>query len=323
MMTGVVDKSCFNVRIWNFICFGLFLLARCFGECTFHALFGCNLLISDRIIQIRRGNSIECSSMTLFPAVYVDGITFGQIIAPSEYTALTEDFQLEFQTSEVLPLASFSLKISFLGPPPIYNIDHINFITDFQSNSTRVKVPCTVFTRAGSYLLRVESHDENVTSASNGHHLLEHKLDVRWPSVRLSVTHETIETYPIDPVSVLIEYSDIECPMDTLKLEARPTFELELTYCGTYSVACDSSSVPANSTFPIKTLHGFQRRREIPLNCEHFGLAGNYVLHLKPLPPLNPSLAARAFIKVIPGVLTRFLRRLLLSILREINFPLN
>lgn len=244
-------------------------------------------------------------NQTKFVAVYVDGSTFGQIIAPSEYIALTEDFQLEFQTSKVLPLASFSLKISFLGPQPIYNIDHINFITDFQSNTTRVKVPCTVFTRAGSYLLHVEGNNQNVTSASKAN-LLEHKLDVRWPSVKLSVTHETTETYPIELPIVLLEYSDIKCPVDTLKLEARPTFELELTYCGTYNIACDSSSVPANSTFPIKTLHGFQRRREIPLSCEHFGLAGNYVLHLKPLPPLNPSLAERAFIKVIPKSLPRF-----------------
>lgn len=32
MMNGVVDKLCFNIRIWNLICFGLVLLVRCVGE---------------------------------------------------------------------------------------------------------------------------------------------------------------------------------------------------------------------------------------------------------------------------------------------------
>lgn len=100
-------------------------------------------------------------------------------------------------------------------------------------------------------------------------------------------------------MSAVIEFIDFECPVDTTKFEEVPTFQLELTYCGLYNIACDSHSVTSNMTFPITVIYGMQRSRVIPLSCEHFGLAGNYVLNLKPLPPLHSSLSASAFIKVI------------------------
>lgn len=233
-------------------------------------------------------------------AVYVDGVTFGRIIAPSMYTALTEDLQVEFQTSEILPLALLNLKVSYLGPTHFRNIGHINFYTDDQSNSTKIRVPCSLFTRAGPYTIHVEGNDMNTTLATNDNHLLQHKLDVRWPNAKLSVTHEVIETYPTETVNAVIEFIDFECAVNTETFEEVPTFQLELTYCGMYNVVCDSRSVPSNSTFPIQAIYGMQRSRVIPLNCEFFGLAGNYVLHLKPLPPLDSSMAAIAFIKVIP-----------------------
>lgn len=199
-----------------------------------------------------------------------------------------------------MPLALLSLKVSFVGPTHFRNIGHINFYTDDRSNTTRIKVPCSLFTRAGPYTLHVEGNDVNTTLGTNDNHQLEHKLDVRWPVSKLRVTHEVIETYPTDQVNALIEFEDFECPVDTTKFEEVPSFELELTYCGMFNVVCDSRSVPSNSTFPIQVLYGMQRSRVIPINCEFFGLAGNYVLHLKPLPPLDPSLSAIAFIKVIP-----------------------
>lgn len=215
------------------------------------------------------------------------------------YTALTRDFQVEFQTSEILPLALLSLKVSYVGPTHYRNLGHINFYTDDQSDTTRIKVPCSLFTRAGPYTIHVEGNDINTTIVTNDNHLLEHKLDVRWPSSRLRVTHEVIETYPMDQVSALIEFEDYECPVDTTTFEEVPSFQLELTYCGMFNIMCDSRSVPSNSTFPIQVIYGMQRSRVIPLNCEYFGLAGNYVLHLKPSPPLDSSLTAIAFIKVI------------------------
>lgn len=232
----------------------------------------------------------------------VDGITIGKIIAPSVYTALTHDLQVEFQTAEILPLAFLSLQVSYMGTTHFRNIGQRNFYTDDQSNSTKFEVPCSLFTRAGPYTLHVERKDQNTTFVTNDNHLLEHKLDVRWPNSKLSVTHEIIETYPTDPVSAVIEFIDFECAVDTKQFDEVPSFELELTYCGKYNVMCDSHSVPPNSTFPIQTLYGMQRSRVVPLSCEFFGLAGNYVLHLKPLPPLDSSLAAQAFIKVIPHV---------------------
>lgn len=108
-------------------------------------------------------------------------------------------------------------------------------------------------------------------------------------------------------MSAVIEFLDVECPIDTtLPAPATtidnnmeiPSFQLELTYCGMYNVFCDSHSVPSNSTFLIQHIVGIRRSMEIPLNCEYFGLAGNYVLHLRPLSPGDSSLYANAFIKV-------------------------
>jgi hypothetical protein len=171
-------------------------------------------------------------------------------------------------------------------------------------------VPCYFFTRAGPYVLQVEGNAINTTLSMDSSHLLEHKLDVRWPTAKLSVTHEVIETYD-QSMSAVIEFVDVECAMDTRDLETKttpsadtnnyvemPSFQLELTYCGMFNVFCDSHSVPSNSTFLIQHIMGIQRSLEIPLNCEFFGLAGNYVLHLKPLSPLDSSLYANAFVKV-------------------------
>lgn len=156
-------------------------------------------------------------------------------------------------------------------------------------------------------MLHVEGNAINTTLSMDSNHLLEHKLDVRWPSAKLSVTHEVIETYE-QSMSAVIEFLDVECPIDmtlpapTTTLDNNsmemPSFQLELTYCGMYNVFCDSHSVPSNSTFLIQHIVGIRRSLEIPLNCEYFGLAGNYVLHLKPLSTRDSSLYANAFIKV-------------------------
>lgn len=204
---------------------------------------------------------------------------------------------MEIQTSEILPLEFLNLKLSYLGEPAFHNIHHINFYTDEQTNSTKIKVPCSLFTRAGPYSLHVEGNAINTTLSIDGNHLLEHKLDVRWPNPRLSVTHDNIETYD-QSVSAVIEFLDVECPIDMASYDEVPSFHLELIYCGLYDVVCDSHTVPSNSTFFIQLVHGIQKNIVVPLNCEFFGLAGNYVLHLRPLPPLNSSLSAKAYIKV-------------------------
>lgn len=239
----------------------------------------------------------------MFP-VYVDGITFGKIIAPSNYVALSKDLSVEFQTREILPFSLLNLKVSYVGATATFlNIAHINFYTDDQSNSTRISVPCAFFTRAGTYILHVEGNELNTTLAANRSHHLEHKLDVRWPNAKLSVTHETIETYPSEAVNAVIEFPEYLCQVDTSKFEEVPTFQLELTFCGMYNVNCDSHSVPPNATFPIQLIYGIEKSRVIALNCEYFGLAGNYVLRLRPLPPLDASLEATAYIEVIREIL--------------------
>lgn len=295
MRSESVDKFCSNIISRISIYFGLYFLVCCFGE------FGKFLNDNKFAFWIFRDEWKLCK----FFAVYVDGITYGKIIAPSVYTALSKDLTVEFQTKEIHPFSLLNLKLSFVSSTATFlNIHHINFYTDDQSNTTQINVPCSLFTRAGTYILRVEGNEINATleSRDGEYHTtttLEHKLDVRWPNVKLSVTHEIIETYPSDSVSAVIEFLDFMCHVDTKKFEEVPSFQLELTYCGMFNVSCDSHSVPSNSTFPIEVIYGIERSRVIPLNCEYFGMEGNYVLRLKPLPPLDSSLEASAFIEVI------------------------
>lgn len=233
-------------------------------------------------------------------AVNVSGITYGKIIASPTYTALTRDFPVEFQTSELLNLVTFNLKITYLGEHSTKNVGHIIFHTHSMSNSTKIQVPCTLFTRAGIYSLLIEGNEINVSELNDrNNHVLEHKLDVRWPNVKLTATHETIETYPSEPVSVVIEFQDVECPVDTTQFEEVPSFSLELIYCGTDAIVCDSNDVPPNQILYTQRIYGIQRSKVIPLNCVFFGLAGNYILHIKASPSLSSSLSASAFIKVI------------------------
>lgn len=205
---------------------------------------------------------------------------------------------MELQTSEILMQNHLHLKITFLTETHTKNVAIIDIFTNHGSNSTKITVPCGLFTREGIYKLKIIGNEINSSLDLNDDKLLEHKLDVRWPNVKLSVTPESIETYPERSVSAIVEFYDVECPVDTTQLEQVPTFTLELIYCGTHNIFCDTSTVSKNQVLRTETLLGIQRSTVVEFRCEFFGLAGNYVLHLKPVAPLSNALAASAFLRV-------------------------
>lgn len=234
--------------------------------------------------------------MSLIP-VDVYGIAHGKLLAPSTYIALSGDFQVELQTSEILERSHLHLKIAYEAEKYAKTVDIINILPSTISNTTRVNVPCELFTREGIYSLKVVGNEINSSLDFSDESQLEHKLDVRWPEPKLIVTPETIGTYPDHPVTAVIEFVDVECPVNSTTFDQIPRFWLELIFCGT-QIYCDSSTVAPKHILYSEQIVGITRSIVVPMRCEYFGLAGNYVMHLKPVAPLPSRLSATAFIKV-------------------------
>ena len=234
----------------------------------------------------------------IFPSASATGIAQGKLIAPSTYIALSQNLQVELQTSEALKQNHLHLKITFLTETHTKNVAIIDIFTNHGYNSTKITVPCGLFTREGIYKLKIVGNEINSSLDLNDDKFLEHMLDVRWPNVKLSVTPTPFETYPERPVNAVLEFLDVECPIDTTQLEQVPTFSLELIYCGTHDIYCDSSTVAKNQVLHTEIISGIKRSLAVVFRCEYFGLAGHYALHLKPLAPLTNSMAASAYTEV-------------------------
>lgn len=77
------------------------------------------------------------------------------------------------------------------------------------------------------------------------------ELDVRWPSPRLSLTPEHVQTYPEQPVTAILEFPEVTCPPVSEKVPAAiPEFWLELHFCGPSLVTCNERSIPSYSDNP-------------------------------------------------------------------------
>lgn len=203
---------------------------------------------------------------------------------------------MELQTSEILERSHLHLKIAYdVEKQQTKTVDVINIIPSTISNTTRINVPCELLTREGIYSLKVVGNEINSSLSDDS--MLEHKLDVRWPEPKLIVTPETIGTYPDHQVTAVIEFVDVECPVNTTTFEQVPRFWLELIFCGS-QIYCDSSTVAPKHILYSEQIVGITRSIVVPMRCEYFGLAGNYVMHLKPVAPLPSRLSATAFIKV-------------------------
>lgn len=109
-------------------------------------------------------------------------------------------------------------------------------------NRTIVKVPCGFFSKSGLYfiLLKMQSVTKNITTGDDL--VITRSLDVRWPMPQISLTPEHVETYPERPVMAILEFPGIVCsPKTDNPTIGIPEFWLELHYCGTSLLTCDSS----------------------------------------------------------------------------------
>lgn len=136
----------------------------------------------------------------------------------------------------------------------------------------------------------------------------------RWPPVSLTVTPESIVTYPEHSVDVILEFPTVQCAANenTSPDIDLPEFWLELFYCG-HDVFCTAASAAAGgvdvqqqqqgnastpTTLYAELVRGFPRHRLVQLRCELFGLAGNYAVKLRAAKPGSTFLTQTAFIKV-------------------------
>lgn len=171
---------------------------------------------------------------------------------------------------------------------------------DPRLNITQITISCLNFLFGGTYELEIVGSndvDEGANTLDNRDERLRQQLDVRWPQPKLSVTPETIGTYPQQPVDVILEFPGVECIVPHTQLDSVPEFWLELYYCG-HEVYCDSANVSSSQVLYAEQIRGYPKARLLKLSCELFGLAGHYVVKLRPTGTVAASVSATAYIQV-------------------------
>lgn len=97
---------------------------------------------------------------------------------------------------------------------------------------------------------------------------------------------------------MILEFPGVECAISELEVKNVPEFWLELYYCG-HNVYCDSTNVTSSQVLYAEQVRGFPKARLIKLRCELFGLAGHYIVKLRPTHPVQAIVSATAYVKVV------------------------
>lgn len=253
--------------------------------------------------------------------VSVNAIRRGNLLTPQTYSPINGDLNIQlqyFSQHAIKSLADDSIQIKSTSPssvdlPTSYSdvrlqvsrYDGINRTTvgiidvypDPRLNITQITVSCLNFLFGGTYELEIVGNDVELDGIDNHDERLRQQLDVRWPQPKLSVTPESIGTYPQQTVDVILEFPGIECIVPHSQIDNVPEFWLELYYCG-HEVYCDSTNITSSQVLYEEQVRGYPKARLIKLRCELFGLAGHYIVKLRPVAPVSATVAATAYIKV-------------------------
>lgn len=194
----------------------------------------------------------------------------------------------------------------------------VDVLPDPRLNVTQITVSCQHLLYGGQYELEIVGNDIHSTIMDSQDERLRQQLDVRWPMPKLSVTPESIGkffyynwrsvkfiqhfcfatgTYPQNPVNVILEFPGVECTISEEEVKNVPEFWLELYYCG-HNVYCDSTNVTSSQVLYAEQVRGYPKARLVKLRCELFGLAGHYIVKLRPTHPVQPIVSATAYVKV-------------------------
>lgn len=208
--------------------------------------------------------------------------------APKQSKTLTDDVRLQ---------------ISQFNGTNRTTVGILDVYPDSRLNTTQITISCLNFLFGGMYELEIvggNDIDEGANTLDNHDERLRQQLDVRWPQPKLSVTPESIGTYPQQPVDVILEFPGVECIVPHTQLDKVPEFWLELYFCG-HEVYCDSANVSSSQVLYAEQIRGYPKARLVKLSCELFGLAGHYVVKLRPIMPVAASVSATAYIQVNPN----------------------
>lgn len=261
----------------------------------------------------------------MFP-VKASAIRRGILLTPQIYSPINGDLSIQLQhfryeqqsTAFVSTIDDDSINIKSTSVATVdistkhndvrlqvSRIDGINRTTvttiavypDPRLNTTQITVSCLNFLFGGAYELEIVGNNIEGEEIDKHDERLRQQLDVSWPQPKLSATPTTIGTYPQQTVDAILEFPGIDCVIPHSQIENVPEFWLELYYCG-HEVYCDSSNVSASQVLYAEQVRGYPKARLVKLRCELFGLAGHYIVKLRPIPPTSASITATAYIKV-------------------------
>lgn len=186
-------------------------------------------------------------------------------------------------------------------------VQNIPLFPDPRHNVTQIAVPCQTFTSGGLYEMQVVSNiksthplpqefGSNMNRSSTqpqptvitttlmpvNDERLRQTLDVRWPSAEMIVAPDRLLSYPDGPVEVTLRFPEVNCDRAAQIDESLPEFWLELLYCGKES-SCSFQNVSKSNILYAEQVRGYPKQLNIKLGCHLFGLAGNYVVQLRPM----------------------------------------
>ncbi|XP_050088578.1 uncharacterized protein LOC126572908 [Anopheles aquasalis] len=253
--------------------------------------------------------------LLLHNAMFVGGVLRkGRLVLPASYTAFGDDMDIQLQHSapeaaELATVGRLKLQISrHLADGTVSTTSFDIRRLDVNHNVTQIKVPCHHFLHGGQYELAVLEDNQSATRSVIDERLRQ-TLTVSWPTVRLTITPNRTETYPEKqhPVRGLLEFDGVHCPLPLNGVEMLdlPELWLELFYCGKSADSCRDTNGSVHSKAQVlytEQVRGLRPTREIQFQCNLFGLAGFYALHLKPRdgvidPSLAPLLEPRAILQ--------------------------
>lgn len=229
---------------------------------------------------------------------------------PTSYSAGSNDLHIQLHTAGQINVDGLTKKINQDLRLQVTRLNDdltrktiaiIDVLPDPRLNITQIAIGCQYLLYGGAYELEIIGNDIYANLDSQDERLKQ-QLDVRWPMPKLSVTPESFGTYPENAISVILEFPGIECTQSyavgtTAGLIDIPEFWLELYYCG-HEVYCDSTNVSSSQVLYAEQVRGYPKARLIKLGCELFGLAGNYIVKLRPMSPVLAIVSATAYLKV-------------------------
>ncbi|XP_056635402.1 uncharacterized protein LOC130444338 isoform X1 [Diorhabda sublineata] len=219
----------------------------------------------------------------VFPVGDVPGIQFS---IPRSHVALGGDLHVEIISTSFPPLLlqlsrSEKNSVKILTTFPVFPKAGI------LPNNFTVNIPCGHFSREGLYYIIIKKQPigwKNSSFDVPPENLVTTKsLDVRWPTSKLTINADNLETYPDKAVTAFIEYPEIRCtPLDKTEVVE---FFTELHFCGDSGntmINCKNNASKNNTQVMYsEKIRGFPGRRVFTIDCQSFGLAGYYGLFLR------------------------------------------